>query len=44
VAVAVIGERSRISGEVDRVPGEDAVQVIAPDRGDRTLDERMRDR
>lgn len=42
MAVVVIPERLQLSLQIDRVPEEDAVQVLAPDRADQTLNERMR--
>jgi len=44
MAVVVIPERLQLSLQIDRVPEEDAVQVLAPDRADQTLNERMRNR
>ena len=43
MAIVVIAESLQLSREVDRVPEEDAVQVLAPDRPDQALDEGMRD-
>jgi len=42
MAVVAIPECLRLSRYVDRVPEKDAVQVLAPDRLDQTLNERMR--
>ena len=44
MAVVVIPERLQLSLQIDRVPEEDAVQVLATDRADQTLNERMRSR
>mgnify|MGYP006921043226 CR=1 FL=1 len=44
MAVVVIPECLQLSRQIDRVPEEDAVQVLAPDRADQTLNERMRNR
>ncbi len=44
MAVVVIAESLQLSRQVDRVPEEDAVQVLAPDRADQTLNERVRNR
>ena len=44
MAVVVILEGLQLSRQIDRVPEEDAVQVLAPDRADQTLNERMRNR
>jgi len=42
MAVVVIPKCLQLSRQIDRVPEEDAVQVLAPDRADQTLNERMR--
>jgi len=44
MAVVVIPECPQLSRQIDRVPEEDAVQVLAPDCADQTLNERMRHR
>ena len=44
MAVGVIPECVHLSRQIDRAPDEDAVQVLAPDRADQTLNERMRNR
>jgi len=44
MAVVVIPECFQLSRQIDRVPEEDAVQVLTPDRADQTLNERMRNR
>jgi len=44
MVVAVIPEGRQLSRQIDRGPAEDAVQVLAPDRADQTLHERMRHR
>ena len=44
MAVVVIPEGFQLSRQIGRVPEEDAVQVLAPDRADQTLNERMRHR
>ena len=44
MAVVVIPEGLQLSRQIDRVPEEGAVQVLAPDRADQTLNERMRNR
>jgi len=44
MAVVVIPEGLQLLRQIDRVPAEDAVQVLAPDRADQTLNERMRHR
>jgi hypothetical protein len=42
MVVVVIPEGLQLSRQIGRVPEEDAVQVLAPDRADQTLNERMR--
>jgi len=44
MAVVVIPDGFQLSLQIDRVPEEDAVQVLAPNRADQTLNERMRHR
>ena len=44
MTVVVIPESLQLSRQVDRVPEEDAVQVLVPDRADQTLNERVRHR
>jgi hypothetical protein len=44
MVVVVIPEGLQLSRQIDRVPEEDAVQLLAPDRANQTLNERMRHR
>ena len=44
MAVVVIPERLQLSRQIRGVPEQDAIQVLAPDRADQTLNERMRHR
>jgi len=44
MAVVVIPEGFQLSRQIDCVPEEDAVEVLAPDRADQTVNERMRQR
>jgi hypothetical protein len=44
MVVVVIPEGVELARQIDRVPEEDAVQVLTPDRPDQTLNERMRHR
>ena len=42
--VVIVPELSQLPRQVDRVPEEHAIEVLAPDRADQPFDERMRDR
>ena len=44
MAIVVIAESLQLSRQVDCIPEEDAVQVLAPDRTDQTPNERVRNR
>jgi hypothetical protein len=44
MAVVAIPEGLELSRQIDRVPEDDAVQVLAPDRADLTFNGRVRNR
>ncbi len=44
MGVVVLSERSQLTRQVDRVPEEHAIEILAPDRSDQSFDERMRGR
>ena len=44
MCVVVVSEFIQLPGQVDHVPEEHAIEILAPNRADQPFDERMRDR